>query len=334
MDKARRADGEETLIQTYFAPLAAGLAGAHGLVDDCASLPPRPGEDLIVTTDAVAAGVHFFPDDAAADIAWKALAVNVSDLVSKGATPAAYVMALAFPEQPEPEWLRAFSNGLAEAQAAFGIKLAGGDTDRRPGPLSITITAFGHVPSGRMVRRATARPGDSIFVSGTIGDSALGLKLRGDAALAARWGLDQAAAQALVARYLRPEPRVALGPALLECASAAMDISDGLAKDLDRLVRASDVGARVIGSDIPLSMPARSAMAQSRDLFRVLVTGGDDYEILAAVPQDRRSAFRDAATLAGIPVTEIGRLEAGSGVEIVGPNGAPLALERLGWDHF
>ena len=201
------------MIQTYFAPLAAGLPGAHGLLDDCASLPPRAGEDLIVTTDAIAAGVHFFPDDAAGDIAWKALAVNVSDLAAKGATPAAYVMALAFPEQPEPEWLRAFSHGLAEAQAAFGIKLAGGDTDRRPGPLAITITAFGYVPAGRMVRRATAGPGDSIFVSGTIGDSALGLQLRRDAELAARWGLDQAAAQALIARYLRPEPRVALGPA-------------------------------------------------------------------------------------------------------------------------
>ncbi len=169
-----------------------------------------PGEDLIVTTDAVAAGVHFFPDDAAGDIAWKALAVNVSDLVSKGATPAAYVMALAFPEQPEPEWLRAFSHGLAEAQAAFGIKLAGGDTDRRPGPLAITITAFGYVPAGRMVRRATAGPGDAMFVSGTIGDSALGLQLRRDAELAARWGLDQAAAQR--ARCALSAPRAPCRP--------------------------------------------------------------------------------------------------------------------------
>jgi thiamine-monophosphate kinase len=243
-------------------------------------------------------------------------------------------MALAFPEQPEPEWLRAFSHGLAEAQAAFGIKLAGGDTDRRPGPLAITITAFGYVPEGRMVRRATAKPGDSIFVSGTIGDSALGLKLRRDADLAARWGLDQAAANALIARYLRPEPRIALGPALLECASAAMDISDGLAKDLDRLARASGVGARVIGSEIPLSEPARMALDRAQDLFPSLVTGGDDYEILASVPRERRSAFRDAAALAGIPVTEIGRLQAESGMEILGPNGAPVALERLGWDHF
>jgi thiamine-monophosphate kinase len=334
MGRTRRGDGEEALIQTYFAPLAAGLPGAHGLLDDCASLPPRAGEDLIVTTDAVAAGVHFFPDDTAGDIAWKALAVNVSDLVSKGAAPTAYVMALAFPEQPEPEWLRAFSHGLAEAQAAFGIKLAGGDTDRRSGPLAITITAFGYVPAGRMVRRATAGPGDAVFVSGTIGDSALGLQLRRDAELAARWGLDQGAANALIARYLRPEPRVALGPALLECASAAMDISDGLAKDLDRLARASGVGARVIGSDIPLSAPARRALDRARDLFPSIVTGGDDYEILAAVPQERCSAFREATALAGIPVTEIGRLQVGSGIEITGPDGAPLALERLGWDHF
>lgn len=334
MGRTQRGDGEEALIQTYFAPLAAGLPGAHGLLDDCASLPPRAGEDLIVTTDAVAAGVHFFPDDAAGDIAWKALAVNVSDLVSKGTTPTAYVMALAFPEQPEPEWLLAFSHGLAEAQAAFGIKLAGGDTDRRPGPLSITITAFGHVPSGRMVRRSTAKPGDSIFVSGTIGDSALGLQLRRDAELGASWGLNEAAENALIARYLRPEPRVALGPALLECASAAMDISDGLAKDLDRLARASGVGARVIGSEIPLSEPARMASDRARDLFPNIVTGGDDYEILAAVPRERCPAFREAAALAGIPVTEIGSLQAGSGMEILDLNGAPLVLGQLGWDHF
>lgn len=334
MGKAEPADGEEALIQTYFAPLAAGLPGAHGLLDDCASLPPRAGEDLIVTTDAVAAGVHFFADDTPGDIAWKALAVNVSDLAAKGAAPAAYVMALAFPEQPGAEWLRAFSQGLAEAQAAFGVTLAGGDTDRRPGPLAITITALGYVPSGRMVRRAAAKPGDAVFVSGTIGDSNLGLKLRGDAKLAERWGLDQSATQALLARYLRPAPRIALGPALRDYASAAMDISDGLAKDLDRLARASGVRARVKGSAIPLSEAARTALDRSQELFPSLVTGGDDYEILAAVPQDRCQAFRAAAATAGIPVTEIGRLETGRGIEISGLDGAPLTLERLGWDHF
>ncbi len=187
MSETRRAAGEEALIQTYFAPLAAGLPGAHGLLDDCASLPPRPGEDLIVTTDAIAAGVHFFPDDGPGDIAWKALAVNVSDLVAKGAKPAAYVMALAFPEQPAPAWLKAFSDGLAEAQQAFGILLAGGDTDKRPGPLAINITAFGYVPAGRMVPRATAKAGDAIFVSGTLGDSTLGLRLRQNAEAATAW---------------------------------------------------------------------------------------------------------------------------------------------------
>jgi thiamine-monophosphate kinase len=334
MAATRRADGEEALIQTYFAPLAADLPGAQGLLDDCASLPPRPGEDLVITTDAVAAGVHFFADDAAGDIAWKALAVNVSDLAAKGAVPAAYVMALAFPERPEPEWLRALSQGLADAQSTFGIKLAGGDTDRRPGPISITITALGYVPSGRMVRRTTAKPGDAVFVSGTIGDSALGLQLHGEAGLGARWGLVPGEVQALLGRYLRPEPRVALGPALREYASAAMDISDGLAKDLDRLARASGARARVAGRDVPLSGPARHVLERSPELFPALVTGGDDYEILATVPRDRCTAFREAAAQVGIPVTEIGRIEAGSGLEISDLDGAPLELGRLGWDHF
>jgi thiamine-monophosphate kinase len=334
MSKTRRAAGEEALIQTYFAPLAAGLPGAHGLIDDCASLPSRPGEDLIVTTDAIAAGVHFFPDDAPGDIAWKALAVNVSDLVAKGAKPAAYVMALAFPELPAPAWLKAFSDGLARAQQAFGLMLAGGDTDKRPGPLAINITAFGYVPTGRMVPRATAKAGDAIFVSGTLGDSTLGLRLRRDGGLANAWGLDEPAAQTLIARYLRPEPRIALTPALLEHASAAMDISDGLAKDLDRMARASGLAALVVSADVPLSAAARAALAAAPDLLPALVTGGDDYEVLAAVPKDRRAAFERAARVAGVPVAEIGRFEVGTGLEILGSDGAPLALDTLGWDHF
>lgn len=334
MAKAWRAVGEEALIQTYFAPLTAGWLGAHGLIDDCASLPSRPGEDLIVTTDAVAAGVHFFPDDAPGDIAWKALAVNVSDLVAKGAKPAAYVMALAFPELPAIAWLQAFSDGLATAQQAFGISLAGGDTDKRPGPLAINITAFGYVPAGRMVRRGTAKAGDAIFVSGTIGDSTLGLRLRRDAGAGRAWGLGDAGASALIARYLRPEPRTALAAALLEHASAAMDISDGLAKDLDRMARASGLAARISSAEIPLSAAARTALTSEPGLLPTLLTGGDDYEVLAAVPEARHAAFIRAANGANVPVSEIGRFEAGSGLEVLGPDGTPLVLDTLGWDHF
>ncbi len=145
--------GEDAIVQTYFAPLAAGYAGAFGLRDDCAVVTPGAGMDLVVKTDPVRAGVHFFANDPPADIAWKALAVNISDLAAKGAVPIAYVMSLSFPEVPTEDWLRSFTSGLAEAQAAFGCHLAGGDTDKAGGPISIAITAFGAVPAGRMVRR-------------------------------------------------------------------------------------------------------------------------------------------------------------------------------------
>ncbi len=331
---AKEAGGEDELIETTFAPLASGFAGALGLKDDCAVLSPLPGEDLVLTTDAVAEGVHFFADDAPADVAWKALAVNVSDLTAKGARPVAYLMSLSFPARPERAWLDAFAAGLAEAQAAFGIALAGGDTDRRPGPLSITVTAIGCVPQGRMVRRATAQAGDSLFVSGMLGDSALGLSLRQDASRARGMGLDDAKARALVRRYLRPEPRLALAPHLLSFATAAMDISDGLVKDCGRLARASGLGAELDAARLPLSLPARSALCNRPELLETVLTGGDDYEVLAAVPPNHAEAFRQAAAESGVAVTEIGRLVPGQSVTVTGPDGAVLEVRGAGWDHF
>lgn len=326
--------GEDELIQTTFAPLASGFAGALGLKDDCAVLTPPPGEDLVLTTDAVAEGVHFFADDAAADIAWKALAVNLSDLTAKGARPIAYLMSIAFPERPERKWLDAFAAGLAEAQGAFGIALAGGDTDRRPGPLSVTVTAIGGVPQGRMVRRSTARAGDVLFLSGTLGDSALGLKLRADPKQAAAMGLDAAGARALVDRYLRPTPRLALAPHLVRFATAAMDVSDGLVKDCGRLARASGLAAAIDGGLVPLSLPAREAVAHRPELLKSVLTGGDDYEVLAAVAPDQAEVFCTAAAASGVTVTEIGRLAEGAGVTVTAPDGRPLDVAAAGWDHF
>jgi len=326
--------GEDELIQATFAPLARGFPGAFGLEDDCALLTPPAGEDLVLTTDAVAAGVHFLPDDAPADIAWKALAVNVSDLAAKGARPIAYLLSVAFPERPGPAWLQELSRGLGEAQAAFGILLAGGDTDRRPGPVSLTVTAIGAVPKGRMVRRATARAGDLLFLSGTVGDSALGLRLRQDPERAQSWGLDEAQVQALVGRYLRPMPRIGLAPLLLTLASAAMDVSDGLVKDCARLARASKVAARLDARRLPLSAAAHVALSHVPDLVRTVVGGGDDYEILAAVPPDRAEAFVSASSAAGFAVTQIGDLGEGTGLGVTGLDGAALALDSEGWDHF
>jgi thiamine-monophosphate kinase len=329
--------GEEAII-ALLAPLTNGAPGAFGLQDDCALVAPEPGTELVLKTDPVAEGVHFLPGEAPADIAWKALAVNVSDLAAKGATPVSYLMALSFPEAPTRQWLSGFAAGLRKAQTQFGCHLLGGDTDRRPGPLTVSITVIGSVPQGRMVRRGTAKPGDLLFVSGTIGDAGLGLALAREPALAESWHLTAEGAEALVRRYRRPEPRLALGPALREHASAAMDLSDGLVKDLDRMLRASGVAGRLSAADVPLSAAASKFVTQVPDQsdrrLAHLITGGDDYEVLAAVPSAHVAHFRAAAAAAGVPVTVIGSVSAGSGLRIDGPDGRPLALARPGWDHF
>ena len=288
----------------------------------------------MLKTDPIAEGVHFLADDAPEDIAWKALAVNVSDLAAKAARPLGYLMALSFPEAPTTGWVTRFAAGLQAAQASFGCHLLGGDTDRRPGPLTISITVIGEVEAGRMVRRGTARPGDSVFVSGSLGDAALGLALRKDPALAARWGLSPDEAEHLRHRYLRPQPRLDLHEALRAHAAAAMDVSDGLAKDLARMCKASGCAAHVRLSDVPFSAAASAAVAADPALRVLSVTGGDDYEVLAAVPAASADAFRAAAALAGTLVTRIGEMLSGSGVVIEDRDGKPLALDRTGWDHF
>src|SRR5262245_36748366 len=323
---------EEAVIR-LFEPLAAA-AGAFALKDDCAILRPRSGTDLVLKTDPIAEGVHFLPDAEPADVAWKALAVNVSDLAAKGAAPAAYLLALSFPAAPRRSWVVAFAQGLREAQEAFGCQLLGGDTDRRPGPMTVTITAIGTVPRGRMVRRATARAGDGLFVSGTLGDAALGLQFAKDATRAAAWGLSPDMASHLARRFRRPQPRLALAGALRAHASAAMDLSDGLAKDLGRMCKASNCGALVNLADLPLSPAAHNALAAEAGQYLSLVAAGDDYEILASVPPAHEAQFRQAAVAAGVAVARIGHTTAADGVAITGFDGQALDLTRTGWDHF
>lgn len=336
--------GEESIVQGYLAPLAAGFAGAYGLADDCAAFAPTPGCDIVMKTDPVAEGVHFLADDAPEDIAWKALAVNVSDLAAKGATPRVYLMALSFPAAPEAAWMARFAAGLAAAQSAFGIMLAGGDTDRRPGPLSISMTVFGEVPSGRMVRRAGARPGDVLFVTGTLGDAALGLRIRQDASLAGRLRLDATEAAGLVDRYLRPRPRLAMRDALLSSAHAAMDLSDGLAKDLGRMCGASaamlnGAGASPLGAIVeigllPTSPAFDKALAADPGLIDAALGAGDDYELLIAVPPARAAAFVAAVAGLEFPVTEIGVMTAADGAVFRRADGTCHVPRIAGWDHF
>src|SRR5262245_55294175 len=302
-----RLRGEEAIV-ALLAPLTEGDPGAFGLEDDCALLTPEPGTELVLKTDPIAEGVHYLPGEAPEDIAWKALAVNVSDLVAKGAQPVGYLMALSFPEAPSRAWLTAFAAGLRQAQARFGCRLLGGDTDRRPGPLTVSITAIGSVPQGQMVQRTTARAGCALLVSGTIGDATLGLALAKEPALAAAWGLTQAEADYLIGRYRRPEPRLALAPLLRQYAAAAMDLSDGLVQDLERMLRGSGLAGRLRAGDVPLSDPARKILTREPQRLAQLITGGDDYEVLAAIPGPRahRDELLTAAATVGVRLTDIG----------------------------
>ena len=333
-DPNKPAAGEELLIADYWAPLAAAFPGAFALQDDCAVIAPPPGTELVVTTDALIEGVHFLAGEDAGAIGWKALAVNVSDLVAKGAEPLAYLMSIALRGSPDRVWLGKFAAGLRDAQAAFACHLAGGDTDRTPGPLSVSITAFGCVPAGTMVRRSTAQAGDHVYVSGTIGDATLGLTLARDPGFGKRCNLDDAVCKALIGKFARPQPPIALVPALRACASAAMDVSDGLIKDFERLCRASRVGGRIEVARVPLSPAARAVLAAGGATVGALLTGGEDYEVLATIPAARTADFERLAAAAGTRVACIGSITASEGVRAVDDKGDGVVFTKTGWDHF
>ncbi len=323
---------EERLIARYFRPLATA-PGAFGLNDDAAIVTPPPGCDLVITTDGVIAGVHFFPDDPADAIGRKALRMNLSDLAAKGARPIGFLFSVALPVTIDEPWVAALARGLGEDIRQYDCPLLGGDTDHTPGPISISIAAFGALPHGAMVRRSTAKAGDSIVVTGTIGDAALGVLLRRDTSLAKRWRLSDTFAAYLTERYLLPQPRNVLAGAVLHDASAAMDISDGLAGDLGKLCRASGVAVEIDVMRVPLSDAARAALAAEPALIETILTGGDDYEILAALPPPKLPVFRAAAEKAGVAATEIGRVTAGEGARFI-RNGKAMTFARSSYSHF
>ena len=323
-----RMSAEDRLIADYFKPIATH-PGALGLTDDAAFVTPAPGTDVVLKTDAIIGGVHFFAEDDARDVARKALRVNLSDLAAKGATPLGFLVSLALPRDTSADWLKRFALGLREDAEAYACPLFGGDTDRTPGPVMVSISMFGSVPSGAMVRRAGARPGHRVFVTGTIGDAALGLVLR----QGATWPLTAAQREHLLARYLLPQPRNALAEVVRAYASAAMDVSDGLAGDLTKLCRVSGVAAHIDVAAVPLSDAARAAVAADAAMRETALTGGDDFEVLCTVPPARADAFRAAARAAGVPVTDIGVVEAGAGAHFM-DGGRELAFQRLSFSHF
>lgn len=320
---------EDKLIARYFGAMATD-PGALSLSDDAAFLKPPPGCEIVLKTDAIVGGVHFFNDDPAETIARKGLRVNLSDLAAKGAKPLGFLLTLALPKEINEAWLTDFAKGLRDDAANFRCPLFGGDTVRTPGPLMVSVAMFGQVPEGRMVRRSGAKEGDTVFVTGTIGDAALGLAFRNGAT----WPLADRQRDHLKSRYLLPQPRTALAETILYETSAAMDVSDGLAGDLAKLCRVSGVAAIIEAARVPLSDAALAVIAADSSALETALTGGDDYEILCTVPRAKVDRFRVAAMAAKVAVTVVGVIEAGEGARILDARGQELTFKRGSFSHF
>jgi thiamine-monophosphate kinase len=320
--------GEFERIARFFAPLAG--TGALGLVDDVALIDVPQGRQLVLTTDAIIAGIDYLPDDPPDLVARKLLRVNLSDLAAKGAAPLGYLLTTILPPECGEEWLAGFAAGLAQDQAEFAVALLGGDSSATPGPTTLSLAALGTVAAGQAILRRGAQPGDLIYVSGTIGDAALGLRaLRGELA-----GLAAAERDFLADRYHLPRPRLALGQRLVGIAHAMLDVSDGLVGDLNHLAVVSGVAAVIEAALVPLSPAARAALARDETLLSLVLGGGDDYELVFAAPPDAAAAIAALASALALPITMIGRFATGSGVEVVDGTGRRIELGASGYRHF
>ena len=332
---------EFSIISKYFRPLTKNFAGSLNLSDDAALLSPPEGHELVITKDAISEGIHFIGSESPDLIAAKALRVNLSDLAAMGAQPICYFLALMLPKNTTEDWLKKFAEGLKKTGDEFKIALAGGDTTATNGTLSISITAIGSVPKGKALKRSGAKIGDDIYVSGTLGDSALGLELllrhpreRGDLGqhgesleIPAQGGDDNY----FIGRYLTPEPRISLGIHLRDLATACMDISDGLAQDLGHICTTSNVGAVIHVNNIPLSS-LRGGKADAA--IQYALTSGDDYELLFTAPPDKKPAIENLAKSLQLPLTCIGKITAGNNVHILDENGKEIELAKKGFMHF
>lgn len=321
--------GEFDMIARYLAPLAAEVPGAFGLTDDAAIFALPPGHDAVVSSDAMVEGVHFLATDGARRIARKLLRVNISDLAAKGARPLGYQLILGLPGPLDETWLAAFCGGLAEDQAAFGMPLYGGDTVRSPAGIVLGVTAFGTVPAGTMIRRAGAQVGDDLYVTGSIGDAALGLEVKLNHRL-----FSSAATLFFDARLHLPIPRLGFGLGLRTLASAALDVSDGLVQDAGHLARASGLSAVITVASVPLSIAARQALTEDPDLASKILTGGDDYELLFTAPASLRGDIAALSAVQGLAVTRIGHMAVGQGVITLDAGGRPFDPGVGGFQHF
>ena len=329
--KRNTIEGEFALIDRILKPLAAGIPAALGLTDDAAVFTPSKGNDLVLTKDAMVAGVHFRESDLPGDVSRKLLRVNLSDLAAMGASPVGYLLATFWPEDLPHNWIERFAEGLALDQAEFHVGLMGGDTVRTSGPLSLSLTAIGEVAMDKALRRNGAEEGDLIVVSGTIGDGALGLMAAGEQLS----HLDPTHQEYLIDCYHLPEPRLALGQALVGKATSCIDISDGLIADIGHLTEQSRLGAAIEWAKVPLSDAAEAAVQSDKALIETVLTGGDDYELAFTLPSDRRDDLVKLAKEGGVPLTIIGEMVEGEeGVRVKQEDGSDMPLTTRGWQHF
>lgn len=316
---------ERGIIETIFKPLAAKGAPAFGLENDTAIYTPPPGYDLVITKDVMIEGVHFLPGEDGEVVARRLLRSNLSDLAAAGAKPVGYLLGLMGKETIGQKWLLAFAAALKEDQNKFGMTLFGGDTTSGSKSLCLSLTALGAVKSGRASTRLGAKPGDKVFVSGTIGDASLGLDC-----LKGVLPRDDY----LIGRYQRPEPRLALGQALAGLASAVIDVSDGLVLDAENLCGASGVGARLDLAKVPLSPSAKTWAGESEEKLIRLVTAGDDFELLFTVAPASRGQVEALSKKAGLPITLIGEITEPQKLVVLDKNGQVVEIKNKGYRHF
>lgn len=323
---------EFELIETYLAPLTSGHAGAFGLKNDAAVFSGGGDKSVVVTADTLVQGVHFLAEDPPELVARKLLRVNLSDIAAMGGKPFGYLLSVALPPDSGEAWFAGLARGLAEDQAAFRVGLLGGDTVSTVGPPVLSLTALGRVSGDRVLRRDGARAGDDLYVSGSIGDAALGLLVLQDRLAE----VPEAAGRALAERYRVPQPRLELGQALAEggFARTAIDVSDGLVADLEHLARGAGLAAELWAAEIPVSPAALELLATAPEQLETVLTGGDDYELLFSARESQRESLSELAQQLDLPITRIGRFSKGEGVSVLGHDGAPLALSRSGWVHL
>lgn len=327
--------GETDFIKRYLAPLTTNVEGAFDLKDDAAIFQPSPSTDLVISKDLILEDVHFLPQNTPEDIAHKALHVNFSDLAAKGAVPKGFLLGISFPRAPTPRWAERFANRLQQIIKTYNCPLLGGDTTASKAGILISVTMIGEVEQGNMVRRSGGKPGNLLFLSGTIGDAALGLELMKNPKQAQSWQLNTKEVDYLTDRYCRPQARVELCPLIKEFATAAMDVSDGLYYDLIKLCEASNLSAEIILDAIPFSSAFKTAQSTIHSQRDLALSWGDDYEILASIPPEKAETFLKAAHQQGISLTQIGRLISGNcPPRYIGSNQEIISIEPQGFLHF